>query len=137
MRQTLLGQPTPRQSQTTTSADTADVDNDQTDEQLQQAIESTTKDEIETTNYDDKLFIHYTHEKRFQSCKRDMHHVYEDIFKHTPAMHTKLIVGNKNRRKAQHEMIRKKPNKKLLNNTIRKSKYHSIVSQENLIIKNR
>lgn len=123
MHHKLLGQPTPRQSQTIKSAETADIDNDPIDEPLEQTTETT------TTSNDDKLFIHYTHEKRFQSCKRDMHRVYEDIFKHTPAMHAKLIVGNKNRRNAQHELIRKKPKKKLLNNTIRRSKSDSIASK--------
>jgi hypothetical protein len=77
------------------------------------------------TNYGEKLFVHYKHEKRFQSCKRDMHRVYEDVFKNIPAMYAKLIVGNRNRRDAKNELIRKRPKKALLNNTITKSKYYS------------
>ncbi len=32
-----------------------------------------------------------TNEKRFQTLKRDMHQVYDDIFEKKPAMHAKLI----------------------------------------------
>ncbi|CAM4843796.1 unnamed protein product, partial [Rotaria magnacalcarata] len=35
----------------------------------------------------------------------------------TPAMYTKQIVGNRNRRSAQNELIHKRPNKTLLQNT--------------------
>jgi len=54
-----------------------------------------------------------------------MHRVYEDVFKNTPAMYAKLIVGNRNRRDAKNELINKRPKKTLLNNTITKSKYYS------------
>ena len=40
-----------------------------------------------------------------------MHHVYKDIFKSTPAIDIKFIVGEKNCRNAQNEMIRKRPEK--------------------------
>ncbi|CAF4085834.1 unnamed protein product, partial [Adineta steineri] len=118
-RQKLLGIPTTRQSQTTISAATANINNDPTGDEIMQATMPTKNTEAPLTSYTDKLFIHYTHEKRFQSCKKDMHQVYEDIFKNTTAIHAKLIVGNKNRRNAQNELIRKKPNKKLLQNIIK------------------
>ena len=60
--------------------------------------------------YENKLIIHYTHEKRFRSVKRDLHQVYDSIFHNTPAMFTKLIVGNRNRRDTRSELIRKNPN---------------------------
>ena len=41
-----------------------------------------------------------------------MHQVYEDIFKNTPAMDVKIIVGNRNRRDAKNELIRKRPPKR-------------------------
>ncbi|CAF3869179.1 unnamed protein product [Rotaria magnacalcarata] len=46
-----------------------------------------------------------------------MHQLYHDTFKDTPAMYTKLIVGNRIRRQAHNELIRKRPNKALLKNT--------------------
>ena len=52
-----------------------------------------------------------------------MHHVYEDVFQNTPAMQTKLIVGNRNRRHPQNELIHKRPTKKAsLRNTMTQSK---------------
>ncbi|CAM4949356.1 unnamed protein product [Rotaria socialis] len=42
------------------------------------------------------------------------------VFQRTPAMDTHLIVGNQNRRDIQHELIRKRPNKKTLQNKIKK-----------------
>ncbi len=52
-----------------------------------------------------------------------MHKLYDDIFGNTPAMYSKLIVGNRNRRNVQNELIRKRPKKTLLHNTITQSKY--------------
>jgi hypothetical protein len=122
MRQKLLEQPTGRQSQVTMDALTADFDNDQTDEQPIVPTTLTKNIEQKPINHEDQLFIHYTHEKRFQSCKRDLHAVYTDVFKDTPGMYTKLIVGNRNRRDARNELIRKRPKKTLLTNTMTKSK---------------
>jgi hypothetical protein len=66
MRHKLLGQPTLRQSQISASAATADIDNDQTGDEI---IERLTTINNPSINYDSKLFVHYTHEKRFQSLK--------------------------------------------------------------------
>jgi hypothetical protein len=135
MRQTLLGQPTQRQSQVALSATTADIDNDQTDEQVMEKEKNTTTTTTTTTankniyDKDDKLFVHYTHENRFQSLKRDMHQAHKNIFGNTPAIYSKLIVGNRNRRNAQHELIRKRPKKTLLQNTFTQSMYHINLSQ--------
>ena len=118
MRQTLLGQPTQRQSQVALSAATADIDNDQTDEQIMGKEKNTTTTNQPIYNNDDKLFVHYTHEKRFQSLKRDIHKVYKDTFGNTPAIYSHFIVGNRNRRNAQHKLVRKRPKQKLLQNTL-------------------
>ena len=127
MRRKLLGQPTQLQSQVVLSAATADIDNDQTDEEKMEKENNTTTTTTTNNkpiyNNSDKLFVHYTHEKRFQSLKRDMHKIYRDIFGNTPAIYSKLIVGNRNRRNAQHELIRKRPPKTLLQNKLTQSKY--------------
>ncbi|CAF2213570.1 unnamed protein product, partial [Rotaria magnacalcarata] len=68
-----------------------------------------------------KLIVHYTHEKRFQTFKSDMHQVYDNTFKDTPAADVKLIVGNKNRRSAKTELICKRPKQSLLINESFKS----------------
>jgi hypothetical protein len=119
MRHKLLGEPTSRRSQLQQSSATADMDNDQTDEQNNNDTTTTT-----TTKHNvDKLFVHYTHEKRFEPFKRDMHHQYDDIFGHTPAMEAKLIVGTRNRRNATNELIRKRPKKTLLRDIFTQRKY--------------
>jgi hypothetical protein len=115
LRHKIMGQPTPRQSQVAASAATANIDNDQTDDKkeikLNESIKKTAK---KVTNYGDKLFVHYTHEKRFQPFKRDIHHVYGNVFKNTPAMNLKLIVGNRNRPDAANELVRKRPKASIL-----------------------
>ncbi|CAF3776931.1 unnamed protein product, partial [Rotaria socialis] len=112
-------QPTPRQSQVALSAATADIDNDPEPDETKQPTESRTKlDTTTITNYEEKLFVHYTHEKRFTALKRDMHHVYEHTFQSTPAMYTNLIVGNRNRRQASDELIHKRPAQTFLLNEI-------------------
>jgi hypothetical protein len=132
MREKLLGQPTQRQSQAALSAATADIENDQTDESTMEKENTTTTTANKPIyNRDDKLFVHYTHEKRFQSLKRDMHRVYQNTFENSPAIYTQLVVGNRNRRNAQHELVRKRPKKTLLQNTFTQSMYH--LNQSNSI----
>jgi hypothetical protein len=50
-----------------------------------------------------------------------MHQVYDGTFENTPAMYAKLIVGTRNRRDAKNELIRKRPKRTLLQNTITQS----------------
>ncbi len=124
MRQQLMGQPTPRQSQVAASAATANIDNDQTDDTI--AIDSQKATKIKgkkPINYGDQLFVHYTHEKRFQPFKRDMHQVYDNVFKNTPAIDMKLIVGNRNCRDAKNELVHNRPKAALLRNKRIKNKY--------------
>ncbi|CAF1982636.1 unnamed protein product, partial [Rotaria magnacalcarata] len=124
MRKEILGLPTPRQSQVAMSATLADIDNDPPDDdKRQQPDQNKKKSEEKISNYNEKFFTHFTYEKRFETCKRDMHQVYNHAFKGAPAIYTKQIVGNRNRHQAQNELIRKRPNKTLLQNTtITKSK---------------
>jgi hypothetical protein len=127
MRKKLLGEPTYRQSQVALSATTAKLDNDpiDKDEQLE-SEQSTKKNEQKQKNYENKLIIHYTHEKRFETFKRDMHTLHNDVFKNTDLMDAKLIVGNRNRRDFKNELIRKRPRQTLLQNKQIKSKSFKI-----------
>jgi hypothetical protein len=118
MRTKLLGETTKRQSQIALSAATANLDNDQTDDQIMK--EQTTTTTKKQTNYDEKFFVHYTHEQRFNTLKKDMHKVYDDVFQNTPAMYTRMVVGTRNRRDAKNELIKKRPKRTLLRNTITK-----------------
>ncbi|CAF4441696.1 unnamed protein product, partial [Rotaria magnacalcarata] len=118
LRKQILGQPTPRRTQAALSAALADIDNDPLDDdEKQQPNPDPKRSEENISNINEEFFTHFTYEKRFKTCKRDMHQVYHDTFKDTPAMYTKLIVGNRIRRQTHNELIRKRPNKKLLQNT--------------------
>ncbi|CAM4983383.1 unnamed protein product, partial [Rotaria socialis] len=117
MRKEILGQPTPRQSQVAMCAALANIDNDPPDDdETQQPDPCPKKSEEKVSNYNEKFYTHFTYEKRFETCKRDMHQVYNHAFKNTPAMYIKQIVGNRIRRQAHNELIRKRPKKTLLQN---------------------
>ena len=82
----MLHQPTFQQSQVAVSGATANIDNDHVDEDestsLSSLLESgASKKNIEqkSKNYHNKLIIDYTHEKRFESFKRDMYQVYSNV----------------------------------------------------------
>ncbi|CAF2217162.1 unnamed protein product, partial [Rotaria magnacalcarata] len=127
MRNKILNLPTTRQSQVLISAATADIANDQIDEPQNEPTTTTATTTVQERNKKEyacgnKLIVHYTHEKRFQTFKSDMHQVYDNIFKDTPAADVKLIVGNKNRRLAKTELICKRPKQSLLINKPFKSK---------------
>ena len=62
----------------------------------------------------DKIIVHYIHENRFRSFKRGIHQIHQKVLKDTPALGTRLIVGNRNRRSAKFELIRKRPPRRLL-----------------------
>ena len=62
-------------------------------------------------NEKNSLIIHYTHEQRLASSKRDLHYIWGNIFKDTTVMNTKLIVGNRNRRNTTKEIVLKRPRK--------------------------
>ena len=127
LRQEILGQPTPEQSQVAASAATADIDNEQTDaSEPINASAPTNVDKKKPTNHEDRLFLHYTHEKRFQSMKRHIHQVYENVFRYTPVMNLKVVIGNRNRRDAKHELVRKRPQRALLKCKAIKRKYRKI-----------
>jgi hypothetical protein len=127
----LNSQPTTRQPHVAvnlTAAITGNIHIDQLNSTEEtKSIESNKK----TTNpmkkpYTNKIIIHYTHEKRFHSFKRDMHKIYDDNFKNSPAMDAKILVGNRNRPDAKHELIRKRPKQAILQNKPIKSKYLKI-----------
>ena len=85
-------------------------------------LNTTTATTTEKKPYVAKLILHYTHEKRFESMKRDMHHIYDDVFHHTPVESSKMIVGTRNRRDARNDLIRKRPNRILLQDKPGKSR---------------
>lgn len=88
-------------------------------------LEATTTSETKQTEkiakFNQTLFIHYSHEKRFQSMKRGLHEVHEGLFSQSANRNVKMIVGTRNRRSANHELIRKRPPSFLLKDRKRPS----------------
>ncbi|CAF4900077.1 unnamed protein product [Rotaria socialis] len=60
------------------------------------------------------LFLHYTHEKRLHSMKRQIHKIFSETFQDTLAMNLRLIVGHRNHRNIGHELIQKRPTASIL-----------------------
>ena len=56
---------------------------------------------------EDRVIIHYTHETRFNSMKRDMHEVFREAFKNFGIEGLKLIVGHRKSPPLKQELIRK------------------------------
>jgi hypothetical protein len=114
-RQKILAQPTIRQTQVTRSIASANPHTEQPDD-------STVTKHEHVTDLQDRFFIHYTHEKRFRPFKRDMHQLYDKVFKQTPAMAIRIVVGNRNRQDGGKELIQKRPKQYLLLNKQTKTK---------------
>ena len=55
------------------------------------------------------LVLHYTHEKRLDSIKRDIHKIYSEVFKDTEASDIRLMVAHRNSRNTQLELVHKQP----------------------------
>ena len=123
MHDNLNHQLTPRQSQVAISAAMADIDNDQTDDIItNQPTRIVKKKPPSNINYAERLLVHYTHEKRFRPFKKDMHTIYDRVFKNTTVLDLQLIIGNRNRRDAKNELIRKRPKPSLLQNQLQTPK---------------
>ncbi|CAF0779037.1 unnamed protein product [Rotaria sordida] len=58
-----------------------------------------------TTN----LIIHYTHERRLSTYKKDIHQLWNHIFVHTPVINTRLIVGKRNSANLTKELVCRRP----------------------------
>ena len=58
---------------------------------------------------DNNLNIHYTHEKRFETLKKDIHQLWNQIFHNTPIMNIKLIIGHKNHNSTTRELTQRRP----------------------------
>ena len=122
MRKKQLGQPTTRQPQIAIDVDSANIVTDQSNGQHDKPKEINQKPPATEKTSGNKLIVHYTHEKRFDSLKPEMHQIYHDVFKNTPVEDVKSIVGTRNRRDARNDLVRKRPQRALLQNKQQKSK---------------
>jgi len=109
------GQLTPRQSQATARAATADLDNNQTDDNDATTIHPPILVN-KSSSKENKFFIHYNHERRFRCFKRNLHRIHNHLIPSNLGLDLRLIVGNRNRPYAANELIHKKPQRWLLTN---------------------
>jgi hypothetical protein len=130
MRNQLFTQLTNDQTDTELNTITNDVPNISTNPDQQNIIttmEQSNNAQNETDKkHERKLFLHPLYEKRFQYMKRGIHQIHANIFSESATKNVKMIVGNRNRRNAKHELIRKKPTKAFLKNKSRRSECFNI-----------
>jgi len=55
------------------------------------------------------LIIHYTHEQRLQTYKKEIHQLWNETFTNTPVLNTKLIIGNRNSRNVNKTLVHRRP----------------------------
>ena len=122
MRIALSGQPSRQQSQVEIRIATITTHNEHLIEATDKKQELIIQENKKPNELQNKLIIHYTHEKRFNTRKRNMHRIFQETFANTPIIETKLIVGNRNRKNTMNELIRKRPRHALLTNKPRTSK---------------
>ena len=61
------------------------------------------------SKWTDNIIIHYTHEARLQAYKKAVHQLWHQIFKETPVMNTKLIIGNRNNLNNELRVAHRRP----------------------------
>jgi hypothetical protein len=59
----------------------------------------------------DNLIVHYTHEARLESYKRDIHQLWHHTFAETSVMNTKLIIGNRNNQNYKATLVHRRPHR--------------------------
>ncbi|CAF2090823.1 unnamed protein product [Rotaria magnacalcarata] len=119
MRIALSGQPSRQQSQVKMRSATLTTDNYHLIEESHKKQEFTIQENTKPNEFQNKLIIHYTHEDRFNKCKRDMHCIFQEIFSNTQIIETKLIVGNRKQKSTMRELIRKRARQTILKNKAR------------------
>jgi hypothetical protein len=101
--------PTPRQSQVALDIEMSKTDDDETEEQqVQPILNLKINKPRDKNNLKKTLFLHYTHENRLTAFKRDIHEIYNLTFNDPSVRDVHIIVGNRNRPKAQNELIHKR-----------------------------
>ena len=115
LRKKLMGQPTARQSQLEAQIVQDTLDNHEYKEKpSMQIATSVSTTSAQSKKCQDNIIIHYTHEHRFISMKKDMHEVFREAFQGLGLDSVRLIVGNRNSPNSQRELIRKRPHPKLM-----------------------
>ncbi|CAF3346293.1 unnamed protein product, partial [Rotaria socialis] len=116
MRHSLLAQPSVKERETQHRIATAGLNEQTNDDDITEkttAITTLSKGK-KPNKFTNTLFLHYTHEKRLTSLKSGIHNIYSETFQGTPAMDIRLIVGHRNHRNTEHELVEKRPHSSLL-----------------------
>jgi hypothetical protein len=95
----------------------------------------TNEDDQPNKKFEKTLFLHYTHEKRLDSLKRDIHKIYSEVFQGTAASDIRLIIGHRNSRNIQSELIQKRPHGAFVKLKPIKSKLLSILYRRSTPLK--
>ncbi|CAF4535240.1 unnamed protein product [Rotaria magnacalcarata] len=130
MRIALSGQPSRQQSQVELRIATLKTDNEHLIEESDKKREFAIPENKKPNEFQKKLIIHYTHEKRFKTRKRDLHRIFQETFVSTSIMETKLIVGNTNRKNTMKELIQKRPKQAILKNKTKASMMNKIETKQ-------
>lgn len=105
IRTSILKQPTSDEQRSQNRIST--IMDESTEEQGKDKL--TTNKQQKQDKWNECLIIHYTHEQRLASYIRDIHQIWDGIFKSTPVDESKLIVGNRNNRNSAEELVSKRP----------------------------
>ncbi|CAF2871551.1 unnamed protein product [Rotaria sp. Silwood2] len=102
-----MQQPTARHSQV--QARIAQYKENNEEHQVEQLVTatSTTTRKQKKNIFQDAVIIHYTHEKRFTTMKKDMHQIFHEAFQGFGIEAVRLIVGHRNGSNSECELIRK------------------------------
>ena len=57
------------------------------------------------THWDERLIIHYNHEERLATFKKNLHKLWQRTILNTPIQETRLIIGNRNNKPSKRELI--------------------------------
>ncbi|CAF1538743.1 unnamed protein product, partial [Adineta ricciae] len=62
------------------------------------------------SKWDSNVIIHYSHESRLSTYRRDVHQLWNEHFHQTPVTHTRLIIGTKNNPNLTKRLLRRQSN---------------------------
>ena len=62
-----------------------------------------------SSKWDKNLIIHYTHEARFTTLKRDIHELWNEMLKNPITNDIRLIIGHRNNKKLSRTLMSLKP----------------------------
>ena len=136
IRNKLFGQSTTLQIPATIDTTTVNINHYSKTPTTLQLTTSTARMQNHNIPYQQKLIIHYKHEKRFHSLKRDLHRIHDTIFNNTPVQDQKLIAGNKIRTAANSFLHKARQQLKLHSKqTIKNNKIlHQLKKDKSIVI---